>query len=187
MKRSMFSEKQILYEIRKAESGTPIGALCRQNGVSDATFYTWKKKYAYLGVSELRRLWQLEKENSRLQRLVANLSLDKQMRSGGPAKKSLRPARRRELAAWFHCTLQVSCVRASRLAQFGRAPWYRRSHAKDQSALRMRMRDPAHARLRSQTVPPGAGAWIFCMILRPMGACFGCSRSSITGIVKVPH
>ena len=58
------------------------------------------------------------------------------------------PARRRELAAWFHETFQVSCLRACRLAQFCRAAWYRRSRAKDQSALRLRIRDLAHARPR---------------------------------------
>jgi len=56
MKRSTFSEGQIVYAIRQAESGTPVGGLCRQLGVSDATFYAWKKKYAHLGVSELWRL-----------------------------------------------------------------------------------------------------------------------------------
>jgi putative transposase len=81
MKRSKFSEEQIVYAIRQAESGTPVGDLCRQLGVSDATFYAWKKKYAHLGVSELRRLRQLEEENSRLKRLVADLSLDTHMLS----------------------------------------------------------------------------------------------------------
>jgi len=81
MKRSKFSEEQIVYTIRQAEAGTPVGDLCRQLGVSDATFYAWKKKYAHLGVSELRRLRQLEEENSRLKRLVADLSLDKHMLS----------------------------------------------------------------------------------------------------------
>ncbi|MBA2486680.1 MAG: IS3 family transposase [Nitrospira sp.] len=148
MKRSRFSEEQIVYAIRQAESGTPVGDLCRQLGVSEATCYTWKKKYAHLGVSELRRLRQVEEENARLKRLVADLSLDKHMLSEAPAKKSLRPARRRELAAWFHETFQVSCLRACRLAQFGRASWYRRSRAKDQTALRLRIRDLAHARPR---------------------------------------
>jgi putative transposase len=81
MKRSRFSEEQIVYAIRQAESGTPVGDLCRQLGVSEATFYTWKKKYAHLGVSELRRLRQVEEENARLKRLVADLSLDKHMLS----------------------------------------------------------------------------------------------------------
>lgn len=80
-------------------------------------------------------------ENSRLKRLVADLSLDKHMLSEALRKKSLRLARRRELAQWFHGTFQVSCARACRLAQFGRASWYRKSRAKDQSALRMRIRE----------------------------------------------
>jgi putative transposase len=79
MKRSKFSEEQIAYALRQAESGTPVGDVCRQLGVSEATFYTWKKKYAHLGVSELRRLRQLEDENARLKRLVADLTLDKHM------------------------------------------------------------------------------------------------------------
>ena len=79
MKRSRFSEEQIVYAIRQAESGTPVGDLCRQLGVSEATFYAWKKKYAHLGVSELRRLRQVEEENSRWKQLVADLSLDKPM------------------------------------------------------------------------------------------------------------
>ena len=87
MKRSKFSEEQIVYAIRQAESGTPVGDLCRQLGVSDATFYAWKKKYAHLGVSELRRLRQLEEENSRLKRLVADLSLDKHILSEALRKK----------------------------------------------------------------------------------------------------
>ena len=81
MKRSKFSEKQIVYAIRQAESGTPVDDLCRQLGVSDATFYAWKKQYAHLGVSEVRRLQQVEEENSWLKRLVADLSLDKHMLS----------------------------------------------------------------------------------------------------------
>ena len=79
MKRSKLSEEQVAYALRQAESGTPVGDVCRQLGVSEATFYTWKKKYAHLGVSELRRLRQLEDENARLKRLVADLTLDKHM------------------------------------------------------------------------------------------------------------
>ena len=87
MKRSKFSEEQIVYAIRQTESGTPVGDLCRQLSVSDATFYAWKKKYAHLGVSDLRRLRQLEEQNSRLKRLVADLSLDKHMLSEALRKK----------------------------------------------------------------------------------------------------
>src|SRR6185503_15164931 len=88
MKRSKFSEEQIVYAIRQAESGTPVGDLCRQLGVSDATFYTWKKKYAHLGVSELRRLRQVEEENARLKRLVADIALDAHVLSEALRKKA---------------------------------------------------------------------------------------------------
>ena len=81
MKRSKFSEEQVAYALREVEAGTPVGDVCRQLGVSEATFYAWKKKYAHLGVSELRRLRQLEDENGRLKRLVADLTLDKHMLS----------------------------------------------------------------------------------------------------------
>ena len=79
MKRSKFSEEQVAYALRQAESGTAVADVCRQLGVSEATFYVWKKKYAHLGVSEMRRLRQLEEENSRLKRVVADLTLDKHM------------------------------------------------------------------------------------------------------------
>ena len=88
MKRSKFSEEQVAYALRQAESGTPVGDVCRQLGVSEATFYAWKKKYAHLGVSELRRLRQLEDETNRLKRLVADLTLDKHMLSEALRKKA---------------------------------------------------------------------------------------------------
>ncbi len=79
MKRSKYTEQQIAFALRQAELGTPVEEVCRKLGISDATFYNWKKKYGGLGPSELRRLRQLEEENSKLKRLVADLSLDKTM------------------------------------------------------------------------------------------------------------
>ena len=67
------------YALRLAESGTPVVDVCRQIGVSEATYYTRKKKYGDLGVTELRRLKMLEDENARLKRIVADLTLDKQI------------------------------------------------------------------------------------------------------------
>ena len=87
MKRSKFSEEQVAYALRQAESGTPVADVCRQLGVSEATFYVWKKKYAHLGVSELRRMRQLEDENRRLKGLVADLTLDKHMLAEALRKK----------------------------------------------------------------------------------------------------
>lgn len=66
MKRSRFSEEQVAYALRQGESGTPVGDVCRQLGVSEATFYVWKKRYGHLGVNEVRQVRQLEEENSRL-------------------------------------------------------------------------------------------------------------------------
>jgi putative transposase len=71
------SEEQILRALRQAESGTTVKEICREHGISDATFYIWKKKYAGLGLSELRELRQLREENGKLKRLVADLSLDR--------------------------------------------------------------------------------------------------------------
>jgi len=79
VKKSRFTNEQIVYALRLAESGTPVIDVCRQTGISEATFYTWKKKFADLGVTELRKLKQLEDENARLKRIVADLTLDKQI------------------------------------------------------------------------------------------------------------
>jgi putative transposase len=69
-----FTEAQIVFALRQAESGTPIAEIIRKMEISEVTFYRWKKKYAGLGVSELRRLKQLDDENRRLKRLVADLT-----------------------------------------------------------------------------------------------------------------
>ncbi len=79
MKKSKFTEAQILFALRQAEGGTKVKEVCRKMGISEATFYNWKKKYGGLGTSELRRLRQLEAENAELKKLVADLSLDKHM------------------------------------------------------------------------------------------------------------
>jgi putative transposase len=71
MKKSRFTEEQITYALRLADGGTPVVDVCRQIGISEVTFYTWKKKDADLGVSELRKFKQLEDENARLRRIVA--------------------------------------------------------------------------------------------------------------------
>ena len=79
MKRTRFSEEQIVYALKLADSGTSVANVCRKYGISDATFYTWRKKYGGLGVSELRRLRELDAENKKLKQLVADLTLDKHM------------------------------------------------------------------------------------------------------------
>jgi putative transposase len=73
--------------LRQAEAGTPISDIIRKMGISDATFYRWKKQYAGLGINEIRRLKQLEEENRKLKQIVADLTLDKQMLQDVLSKK----------------------------------------------------------------------------------------------------
>jgi len=79
MKKSKFTESQIVFALKQSETGIRVDEICRKMGISEATFYNWKKKYGGLGVSELRELRQLKEENAQLKKLVADLSLDKQM------------------------------------------------------------------------------------------------------------
>ena len=79
MKRSKFSEQQVAFILRQATEGTPIAEVCRKAGISEATFYNWRNKYGDLTPSEMKKLRQLDDENQRLKKLVADLSLDKAM------------------------------------------------------------------------------------------------------------
>ena len=87
MKKSKFTNAQIAFVLRQAEEGTAIGEVCRKAGISEATFYNWRKKYGGLMPSEMRRLKQLEEENGKLRKLVADLSLDRAMLQDVLAKK----------------------------------------------------------------------------------------------------
>ncbi len=79
MKKSKFTDAQIAFILRQAEEGTWVEEVCRKAGISQQTFYRWKKLYGGLMPSEMKRLKQLEEENGRLKRIVADLSLDKEM------------------------------------------------------------------------------------------------------------
>jgi len=87
MKKSKFTDAQIAFVLRQAKEGTAIGEVCRKAGISEATFYIWRKKYGGLTPSEMRRLKQLEEENGKLRKLVADLSLDRAMLQDVLAKK----------------------------------------------------------------------------------------------------
>lgn len=79
MRKTKFSEQQIAFILRQAEEGVSVGEVCRKAGISEQTYYRWRQKYGGLMPSEMKRLKQLEEENIRLKRLVADLSLDKEM------------------------------------------------------------------------------------------------------------
>ncbi len=87
MRTTAFTEEQVAYALRQAEAGTPVLEVCRKLGISEQTFYRWKRKFAGMGVAELRRLRQLEDENRQLKQLVADLTRDKHMLQEGLRKK----------------------------------------------------------------------------------------------------
>jgi len=87
MKKSRYTDEQIAFALRQAETGTPVREALRKMGISEQTFYRWKRLYGGLGQSEVRHLKQLEEENRRLKQMVADLSLDKMMLQDVLSKK----------------------------------------------------------------------------------------------------
>ena len=87
MKKSRYTEEQIAFALKQAELGTPVNEVCRKLGVSEPTFYRWKSKFGGMLPSDMKRLKQLEEENAKLKKLVADLSLDKVMLQAVLSKK----------------------------------------------------------------------------------------------------
>ena len=87
MRSSKFTEEQIAFALKQADTGTPVKEVIRKMGITEQTFYRWKKKYGGMMPSDLRKLRQLEEENRQLKKLVADLSLDKQMLQDVLSKK----------------------------------------------------------------------------------------------------
>ena len=130
MKKSRYTEEQIAFALKQAEMGTPVAEVIRRMGVSEQTFYRWKKVYGGLGVGELRRVKQLEDENRKLKQLVADPSLDKHILQDVLAKSSdawatardrrARPGvPRRQRAAQLPRARRRPLVGAIRVAQAG--------------------------------------------------------------------
>jgi putative transposase len=113
MRTSRFTEEQIRYAVQQAEAGLPVPELPRKYGVAPATFYRWRQKYGALTKSELVRLKELERENSRLKKLVADLTLDKQILQDVLAKKT--EAR----APWAGSGIGIGSASAGRVGRWG--------------------------------------------------------------------
>src|SRR3954447_8120282 len=147
MKASKFSEAQIAFVLKQAEDCSAAAEVCRKAGISEATFYNWRKKYAGLMPSEMKRLRQLEEENAKLKRIVADLSLEGHA-SGCALKKALRPGRKRELVDKVRSDWKVSIRRACSALRIDRALYVYKSKRGDQAALKSRIKDICETRVR---------------------------------------
>jgi putative transposase len=101
MKRTRFTEEEIIAVLREAESGTPVKELCRRAGISTVTFYRWKSKFEGMEISEMRRLRLLEDENARLKKIVAQRALDIDALKAVVSKKWKARRRNEKLCRWL--------------------------------------------------------------------------------------
>ena len=140
MKASNFSDAQKAFIIKQGEDGTPVVQICRKAGISQATYFNWKKKYAGLLPTEMKRLKQLEDENARLKKIVADLTLDRDAAGCDPAK-DLKPGRMRELVRWMCSDWAVSIRTACGAIGFDRSTFNYQSCRTDQAAVAKRIRE----------------------------------------------
>ncbi|MGH8055660.1 MAG: IS3 family transposase [Candidatus Entotheonellia bacterium] len=148
MKKSKFSEEQIATALRQVDAGAPIPEVTRTLGISEATYYVWRKRYGQMAIAEIRRLRQLEDETRKLKQLVADLTLDKVMLQEGVGKKALRPTQKRALATELTGRFAIGVRRACGLLRFNRASWYYQPHPREDRAIRGRICEIAQARPR---------------------------------------
>ncbi|WP_108912954.1 IS3 family transposase [Deinococcus ficus] len=149
MKGKKHTEEQIAFALKQAETGVSVGEICRKMGIAESTFYHWKKKFSGLGVSELRRLRQLEEENRKLGQLVADLSLDKVMLQDVIKFKALKPAQRHGLVTHLQDGYRVSERRACRVLRASRSTLrYVPHRAQNEPVIVQRMTEIAQTRIR---------------------------------------
>ncbi|MFB0614357.1 IS3 family transposase [Aurantiacibacter poecillastricola] len=148
MKRTRFSEEQIIGVLKEAEAGAKTADLARRYGVSEATIYNWKSKYGGLEVSDARRLKELESENAKLKRLLADAMLDKAALKDLLGKKVLTPAAKREAVAHLQACHGMSERRACSVIDADRKSVRYRSTRDDDAELREKLRELANQRRR---------------------------------------
>ena len=148
MKRSRFSEEQIIGVLRENDAGASVSELCRKHGMSSATFYAWKAKYGGMDVSDAKRLKALEDENGKLKRLYADAIAGQCRPEGTSLKKLVTPAARRDAVAHLRTVLEVSERRACTIMDVDRSTVRYRSRRPDDGPLRARLRELAHQRRR---------------------------------------
>ncbi|WP_148230517.1 IS3 family transposase [Chitinophaga pinensis] len=135
MKKTRFTESQIVSILKQQESGIPTKEICRQHGISEATFYNWKSRYGGMEASDVRRLKDLEEENARLKRMYADVSLDNQLLKDLFNKKRLGPATQRQIAHELVSEEGISVSRACRLVSFPRSQFYYNSRKNDNAVI----------------------------------------------------
>nr|WP_152338434.1 IS3 family transposase [Pseudorhizobium flavum] len=148
MKRSRFTDEQIIGILKEHEAGMPVSELCRKHGVSDASIYKWKAKYGGMDVSEAKRLKTLEDENAKLKRLLADAMLDNAALKDPLGKEVVTPAARRKAVAHLMDHHQMSERRACKASGFCRMTIRYETRRSDDDRLRERVKALAHERRR---------------------------------------
>ena len=148
MRKSRFSEEQIIGVLKEHQAGLAVAEICRRHGISDATFYTWRSKYSGLEVSEAKRLKALEEENRKLEKLLAEQMLDVATLRKDAGKKLLTPSSRRQAVTWAIAHKGCSQRRACGLIGLAAKTDRYRSRRPDDDELRRRLRQPAAERRR---------------------------------------
>ena len=142
------TEEQIVGALRQYESGEKVADICRKLGVSQASFYTWKKQYAGMGVQELRELRQLRDENGRWKTAGGGSFSGRADSAGDRLKKAVKPRQRCRLARWTQEAYQIGARRAARLVQVSRSTLLYQSRKPTQEHLRRRLREIAATHVR---------------------------------------
>lgn len=148
MERSRFSEAQIAFVLRQAEEGAAVGEVCRKAGISEATFYNWRKRYGGMMPSEVRRLRQLEEENGKAEEARRRSQPGQGHAAGCARKKALRPVRRRELIDEIRATWKVSIRRTCAVLRAERSSYHYKGRRRGQATLAKRIREICETRVR---------------------------------------